>query len=91
MVNALNHAFDEKQESVIEIKVEQATNNRVRLSVLDNGIGANGEIKADIFEPFYTTARGNTGLGLYYSLSMGNPGFKRGHQTSFRTTKRYLF
>ena len=90
MVNALNHAFDEKQESVIEIKVEQATNNRVRLSVLDNGIGANGEIKADIFEPFYTTARGNTGLGLY-SLSMGNQGFKRGHQTSFRTTKRYLF
>ncbi len=65
MVNALNHALDEKQEGVIEIKVEQATNNRVRLSVLDNGIGANGEIKADIFEPFYTTARGNTGLGLY--------------------------
>ena len=37
VVNALNHAFDEKQESVIEIKVEQATNNRVRLSVSDNG------------------------------------------------------
>ena len=92
VVNALNHAFDEKQEGVIEIKVEQATNNRVRLSVSDNGKGVDGEIKADIFEPFYTTARGkgNTGLGLY-GLSMGNPDFKRGHQTSFRTTKRYLF
>ena len=67
VVNALNHAFDEKQEGVIEIKVEQATNNRVRLSVSDNGKGVDGEIKADIFEPFYTTARGkgNTGLGLY--------------------------
>ena len=65
VVNALNHAFDEKQEGVIEIKVEQASNNRVRLSVSDNGKGVDGEIKADIFEPFYTTARGNTGLGLY--------------------------
>lgn len=67
VVNALNHAFDEKQEGVIEIKVEQATNNRVRLSVSDNGKGVDGEIKADIFEPFYTSARGkgNTGLGLY--------------------------
>ena len=67
VVNALNHAFDEKQEGVIEIKVEQATNHRVRLSVSDNGKGVDGEIKADIFEPFYTTARGkgNTGLGLY--------------------------
>ena len=67
VVNALNHAFDEKQEGVIEIKVEQATNNSVRLSVSDNGKGVDGEIKADIFEPFYTTARGkgNTGLGLY--------------------------
>ena len=67
VINALNHAFDEKQEGVIEIKVEQATNNRVRLSVSDNGKGINAEIKADIFEPFYTTARGkgNTGLGLY--------------------------
>ena len=67
VINALNHAFDEKQEGVIEIKVEQATNNSVRLSVSDNGKGVNNETKADIFEPFYTTARGkgNTGLGLY--------------------------
>ncbi|WP_413402689.1 ATP-binding protein [Pseudoalteromonas sp. KJ71-7] len=67
VINALNHAFDEKQAGVIEIKVEQATNNSVRLSVSDNGKGVNNETKADIFEPFYTTARGkgNTGLGLY--------------------------
>ena len=67
VINALNHAFDEKHEGVIEIKVEQATNNSVRLSVSDNGKGVNNETKADIFEPFYTTARGkgNTGLGLY--------------------------
>ena len=66
-MNALNHAFDDKQEGVIEIKVEQATNNSVRLSVSDNGKGVNNDTKADIFEPFYTTARGkgNTGLGLY--------------------------
>jgi signal transduction histidine kinase len=67
VMNALNHAFDDKQEGVIEIKVEQATNNSVRLSVSDNGKGVNNDTKADIFEPFYTTARGkgNTGLGLY--------------------------
>lgn len=48
-------------------KVEQAINKSVRLSVSDNGKGVNNDTKADIFEPFYTTARGkgNTGLGLY--------------------------
>ncbi|WP_372859079.1 ATP-binding protein [Pseudoalteromonas sp.] len=52
---------------MIKIKVEQAIDKSVRLSVSDNGKGVNNDTKADIFEPFYTTARGNgnTGLGLY--------------------------
>lgn len=51
-MNALNHAFDDKQEGIIKIKVEQAIDKSVRLSVSDNGKGANNDTKADIFEPF---------------------------------------
>jgi two-component system sensor histidine kinase PilS (NtrC family) len=37
----------------------------VKLDVVDDGPGVSAEARAQLFEPFFTTAAGGTGLGLY--------------------------
>ena len=37
----------------------------VRLDVIDDGAGVPPELRSHLFEPFFTTASGGTGLGLY--------------------------
>ncbi|MGB2740939.1 MAG: HAMP domain-containing sensor histidine kinase [Cognaticolwellia sp.] len=67
VMNALNHGFKEGDAGEIEIKVENAGSNLVKLTVSDSGVGIEESLQSSIFEPFYTSARGkgNTGLGLY--------------------------
>lgn len=67
IMNALSHAFEESQTGEVEIKVELNDDKGVILTISDNGCGISDEVKNNILEPFYTTARGkgNTGLGLY--------------------------
>ena len=42
----------------------RAIANRVRITVADTGVGIVGEDLAQIFDPYFTTKRGGTGLGL---------------------------
>ena len=51
----------------VRIVVERAVDDggRVRLWVFDDGPGISAEARATLFEPFYTTRTGGTGLGLY--------------------------
>jgi len=67
IMNALSHAFEESQTGEVEIKVELNDDKGIILTISDNGCGISDEVKNNILEPFYTTARGkgNTGLGLY--------------------------
>lgn len=67
IMNALSHGFAQSEPGEIEIKIEQNTQRDIKLTVSDSGVGISSSVTADIFEPFYTTARGkgNTGLGLY--------------------------
>jgi two-component system sensor histidine kinase PilS (NtrC family) len=37
----------------------------VKLDVVDDGAGVPGELRSQLFEPFFTTAAGGSGLGLY--------------------------
>jgi len=68
LLNSLQHAFDEgKNAGEVTIMVAALPGNRVHLSFSDNGAGMSPEIAAKVFEPFFTTRRGQggSGLGLY--------------------------
>jgi len=42
-------------------------NNNLIISIMDNGVGMNDEIKSKIFDAFYTTKKCGTGLGVSLS------------------------
>jgi signal transduction histidine kinase len=50
---------------IITVRVDRL-DNKVRLSIRDNGVGIDSATRARLFEPFFTTraAEGGTGLGL---------------------------
>jgi two-component system sensor histidine kinase PilS (NtrC family) len=62
--NAARHCRCEKG----SIRVVVDTDERhatVKLDVIDDGPGVPPELRSQLFEPFFTTATGGTGLGLY--------------------------
>jgi two-component system sensor histidine kinase PilS (NtrC family) len=63
--NALRFASSKR--GAVRIVVERAIDDggRVRLWVFDDGPGISAEAQSTLFEPFYTTRAGGTGLGLY--------------------------
>lgn len=63
--NALR--FAGARRGAVEIVIERAVDDggRVRLWVFDDGPGVAAEARGTLFEPFYTTHAGGTGLGLY--------------------------
>jgi signal transduction histidine kinase len=67
LLNIINNALAAvaENEGRIEIDLRRADSSRVAVVVTDNGIGIDPENLDRIFEPFYTTKRGEgTGLGL---------------------------
>ena len=40
------------------------------IEVIDDGDGINAEVVENLFEPFYTTNRSGTGLGLYIAKEL---------------------
>jgi two-component system sensor histidine kinase PilS (NtrC family) len=62
--NALRHST--RRPGCIRLQVTRAArSNAVRLDVVDDGPGVPPESRAKLFEPFFTTAPGGTGLGLH--------------------------
>jgi two-component system, NtrC family, sensor histidine kinase PilS len=61
-VNALQ-AMNQKEDARLVIKIESAQ-NKIVISIKDNGIGMSDTVKQRIFEPFYTTKSKGTGLGM---------------------------
>jgi two-component system, NtrC family, sensor histidine kinase PilS len=47
---------------VVDANTRDAT---VKLEVIDDGPGVPAQLRSQLFEPFFTTAAGGTGLGLY--------------------------
>ena len=64
--NALQAVTDQDERRVrVEVDVvERGTDAETRVRVIDNGPGIPKEDQASVFEPFFTTRQGGTGLGL---------------------------
>jgi len=71
LLNLLNNALDAVMaldERWVRVEVEDRS-SEVIISVMDSGAGIPKEIRALIFEPFYTTKSNNLGTGLGLSIS----------------------
>lgn len=69
--NALTYGQRDSSRPVIDIRCRRHTSNqRVFISVSDDGAGIEEKNVAKIFEPFYTTSACGTGLGLYISSQL---------------------
>lgn len=65
--NAWRHC--RKQPGSVTLRVLHRA-NRIELHVIDDGAGVAGELQAQLFEPFFTTFSGGTGLGLYIAREL---------------------
>ena len=62
--NALRYCQKKPGSIVVSVR-PQPRQGTVKLSIVDDGAGVAESLRAHLFEPFFTTASGGTGLGLY--------------------------
>ena len=62
--NALRHCT-RAQGSITITVARDAARGTVQVDVIDDGPGVPGPVRGQLFEPFFTTSPGGTGLGLY--------------------------
>jgi len=65
--NALKYGQPEKEHIIIKLS-ELATNPCI--DIIDNGRLLNADVISHLFEPFFTTSKTGTGLGLYLSREL---------------------
>jgi len=63
VINAYLHAFDETGEGAIAVSAT-CSGEMVAVTVADDGRGIDPSLLSKVFEPFYTTRRGEGGSGL---------------------------
>lgn len=65
--NAWRHSC--RRDASVRVTVRRQA-NRVELHVIDDGEGVPTHLRHQLFEPFFTTYSGGTGLGLYIAREM---------------------
>jgi two-component system, NtrC family, sensor histidine kinase PilS len=72
LLNLLGNAirYASRQPSSIRLFVVQVQGRTAELHVQDDGPGISTEVRAHLFEPFYTTSSKGTGLGLYLAREL---------------------
>jgi signal transduction histidine kinase len=64
VMNSLTHAYSPQQAGTLRIHVNLLPNDFVELIYSDDGRGIPDELQAQVFDPFFTTQRGQGGSGL---------------------------
>lgn len=71
MENALKHAQVGEKPVVITLRVSPIRGHReIALDIIDNGSGIPLEKRSQVFEPFFTTHKQGSGLGLYLARQL---------------------
>ncbi|OON60613.1 two-component sensor histidine kinase [Massilia sp. KIM] len=72
LLNLLNNAvrYASRKPGSIRIFPSSDATGRAELHVQDDGPGITPEVRAHLFEPFYTTSSKGTGLGLYLAREL---------------------
>src|SRR5450830_505414 len=72
LLNLLGNAvrYASREPSSIRLFVVAASGRPLELHVQDDGPGISPEVRAHLFEPFYTTSSKGTGLGLYLAREL---------------------
>lgn len=69
--NLLGNAWRHSRQGAESVRVVvRRKANRVELHVIDDGEGVPTHLRQQLFEPFFTTYSGGTGLGLYVAREM---------------------
>ena len=70
--NALTHAFPEGRRGHVALRVSRLGTDTARIVVSDDGAGILPEDFGKVFDPFFTTRRGNgsVGLGLHIAHNL---------------------
>ncbi len=66
--NALR--YSQRRAGSVHLSAFTTTEGRTVLDVSDDGVGVNADAVANLFEPFFTTDAGGTGLGLYIAREL---------------------
>jgi two-component system NtrC family sensor kinase len=64
ITNSLQHAYQPEQAGTLNIRVTLLADDTIRLVYSDDGQGIPPELQSKVFDPFFTTQRGNGGSGL---------------------------
>jgi signal transduction histidine kinase len=64
VINSLTHGFDHGTAGTIRIAAMRVDGNGVAIDYADDGRGMDEPVRARVFEPFFTTRRGQGGSGL---------------------------
>lgn len=74
MWNLCNNAWrhSTKGSEAIQVSIKPSGKLNVSIVVSDDGPGAAPEIRNQLFEPFFTTEKGGTGLGLYVARELAH-------------------
>lgn len=77
MWNLCNNAWrhSSKRSGSITVVARPAPKNTISILFADDGGGVPPEVQEHLFEPFYTTAKNGTGLGLYVARELAHANF----------------
>lgn len=74
MWNLCNNAWrhSRKDEQAIKVLIRPSGKMHISIVVADNGSGVSPEVRNRLFEPFFTTEKTGTGLGLYVARELAH-------------------